>query len=477
MLRLDLQRGKGRLADEAVARISEMIQAGQLAAGHKLPSVRSFAEANAISKSTAVTIYDRLVTSGVVVSKHKVGFFVASVRSPLELADTIDFAEREVDPLWVARQAFMGDQSMLKPGCGWLPDDWLDCDNLRRALRKVSRTPDAQLTNYGSPLGYAPLRSQLELILAGREIAVQSRQIILTDSASQAIDLITRMFVKAGDAVFVDDPGYYMLLSNLRAQRANVIGIPYTRTGPDVEAFARAAEHQRPVLYITNSSLHNPTGATLTASTAHQILKIAEQHDIAILEDDIYADFEETPSSRLATLDQLDRVITIGSFSKTLSAACRCGWIACRKDWLEGLADLKLATSLTSNELSAQLAHAVLKDGSYRRHVAAIRERLRRATVTVSRQIERAGLSLWMEPAGGMFLWARLPAGVDATEVARQASREGIAMAPGNAFSISRSAGEYLRFNIAQSRHERIYDCLARAIDDSAAQAANAKAV
>jgi len=475
MLRLKLERGDGPIADQAVALISEMIASGRLAAGQKLPSVRSFAEENAISKSTAVTIYDRLVASGVVISKRKVGFFVAGVRAPLELSDSINFAEREVDPLWVARQAFMGDAAMLKPGCGWLPDDWLDCDNLRRALRKISRSPDAQLASYGSPLGYQPLRTQIEVILAGREIAAPSRQIMLTDSTSHAIDLVTRLFLKPGDTVFVDDPGYYMLLSNLRAQRANVVGIPYTRTGPDVEAFAEAAARQRPVLYITNSALHNPTGATLTASTAHQLLKLAEQHDIAILEDDIYADFDETPSPRLATLDQLDRVITIGSFSKTLSAACRCGWIACRKDWLDGMADLKLATALTSNELSAQLAHAVLKDGSYRRHVATIRDRLARAAVGVRRQIERAGLELWLEPTGGMFLWARLPAGVDATEVARQASREGVAMAPGDVFSISRSAGNYLRFNIAQSRHERIYECLGRAID--AALASSAKSV
>lgn len=446
-----------------------MIQSGRLPAGHKLPSVRGFAEQNDISKSTAVTVYDRLVASGLVISRSKVGFFVASTRKPLELADGINFSEREIDPLWVARQAFRGDPAMLRPGCGWLPDDWLDCDNLRRGLRKVSRSADAQLANYGSPLGYAPLRSQIEVILSAREIVAHPGQIMLTDSASHAIDLVTRVFVKPGDTVFVDDPGYYMLLSNLRAQCANVVGIPYTRSGPDVEAFAKAAECQRPALYITNSALHNPTGATLTASTAHQILKLAEQYDIPILEDDIYADFEETPSPRLATLDQLERVISIGSFSKTMSAACRCGWIACRKEWLEGLADLKLATALTSNELSAQLVYAMLKDGSYRRHVAAIRERLGRAAVTVRRQIEQAGLTLWMEPSGGMFLWARLPGDVDATEVARQAAREGVAMAPGNVFSVSRSTGDYLRFNIAQSRHERIYDCLARAIDTAPA--------
>ncbi|SDP08930.1 DNA-binding transcriptional regulator, MocR family, contains an aminotransferase domain [Filomicrobium insigne] len=466
MLRLELTRGEGRLADQAVSRITEMIQSGSLPTGHKLPSVRGFAEQNDISKSTAVTVYDRLVASGLVSSRSKVGFFVASRTAPLELADASEPCEREVDPLWMMRQALKDDPSMLKPGCGWLPDDWLDGDSIRRSLRKISRSADAQLVGYGQPLGFAPLRHQLQIVLASREIAAVPSQIMLTDSVSQAIDLIVRFLVKPGETVFVDDPGYFNLLNNLRVQRTNIVGIPYTRTGPDLEAFAAAAERERPALYITNSALHNPSGATLSPATAHQLLKLAEQYDIPILEDDIYADFEETPSARLATLDQLDRVIHVGSFSKIMSAACRCGWIACRQDWLEGLRDLKLAIAVTSNELSAQLVHNVLQDGGYRRYVAGVRERLGRTSIVVRRQIEQTGLKLWTEPAGGIFLWAKLPKGVDATEIARQTAREGIALAPGNVFSVSRSASEYLRFNIAQSRNQKIYENLARAIDE-----------
>ena len=150
--------------------------------------------------------------------------------------------------------------------------------------------------------------------------------------------------IQPGDTVFVDDPCYFNLLANLRAHRAQVIGIPFHRTGPDLDTFAALAAQHRPVLYITNSALHNPTGSTLTPAVAHRLLKIAETFDIAILEDDIYADFEEQPAPRLAALDQLNRVIYTGSFSKTLSAASRCGWIAARQDWIEGLTDLRMAT-------------------------------------------------------------------------------------------------------------------------------------
>jgi DNA-binding transcriptional MocR family regulator len=275
-----------------------------------------------------------------------------------------------------------------------------------------------------------------------------------------AIDLVGRLLIQPGDTVFVDDPCYYNVLANLRAHRAQVIGIPFQKHGPDLEIFAALAAQYRPVLYITNSALHNPTGATLAPATAHRLLKIAETFDIAILEDDIYADFEEQPAPRLAALDQLNRVIYVGSFSKTLSAASRCGWIAARQDWIEGLTDLSMATVISNNEVSAQFLHRLLTDGSYRKHVEGVRARLRAASVQVRGRLEASGLSLWTEPQGGMFLWAMLPEGFDSAEIARRAVACGIALAPGNVFSMSRSAGRFLRFNAAQSDDKRIYDFL-----------------
>jgi DNA-binding transcriptional MocR family regulator len=133
---------------------------------------------------------------------------------------------------------------------------------------------------------------------------------------------------------------------------------------------------ERPRLYITNSAVHNPTGATLSATHVHRVLKIAAEADMLIVEDDIFADFETEPSPRYASFDGLERVIRIGSLSKTASTAMRCGHVALRADWVGPLADLRIVTAYMGNPLSAQLLVTMLTDGTYRHHMETLRRRL-----------------------------------------------------------------------------------------------------
>jgi DNA-binding transcriptional MocR family regulator len=300
--------------------------------------------------------------------------------------------------------------------------------------------------------------------MADQGIEAGSDQILLTDSGTHALDLVCRFLLQPGDTVLVDDPCYFNFLALLRAHRANVVGVPMTPTGPDVTAFAEAAATHRPRFYLTNSGIHNPTGASLAAATAHRLLKIAEAQDMVVVEDDIFADFEHTPSPRLAAFDGLDRTIRIGSFSKSLSAAVRCGHIAARPDWIEGLADLRIATSMAGSPLAANLLHAVLTDGSYRRHVDGVRSRLARATARVAKRLRAIGIEPWTDPAAGIFLWARLPNGVDAVELARRAITEGIVLAPGPVFSTSGGWRDHMRFNVAMSDDDRLYAFLESAV-------------
>jgi DNA-binding transcriptional MocR family regulator len=138
----------------------------------------------------------------------------------------------------------------------------------------------------------------------------------------------------------------------------------HTPTGPDVARFEAVLAAERPRLYITNSALHNPTGATLSPQAAHQLLNAAAVHDLIIVEDDIFADFEPEPSPRLAALDGLNRVIRIGSFSKTLSASARCGYIAARRDWIDDLVDLQVAINFGGpSPVATELITHVLTSG------------------------------------------------------------------------------------------------------------------
>lgn len=456
--------GTPTLVESIMATIRQRIAARSLTPGARLPSIRAFAQSMQVSKSTVVEAYERLVAEGTIRSRRGSGFYAAGSLAPLSLAEIGPRLDRAVDPLWVSRQSLDAGDEVLKPGCGWLPASWMPQAALRRALRTAARADDAALADYGTPLGLPPLRQLLARRMAGHGIEVSPEQIMLTDSGTQAIDLLCRLLIEPGDTVLVDDPCYFNFHALLRAHRAKVVSVPYTPSGPDIELFAHALAEHRPRLYITNAAIHNPTGAILSPVTAHRLLKLADQSDLTIVEDDIFADFEHAPAPRLAAFDGLNRVVQIGSFTKTLSASVRCGFIAAPRDWIEGLTDLKIATTFGGGRLAAELVLMLLKDGSYRKHMDLLRARLARAMAETVARLRAIGITPWIDQPAGLFLWCGLPDGVDAAEVARRALSDNVVLAPGNAFSLSRTASRFLRFNVAQCEDQRIFKVLEAAM-------------
>jgi DNA-binding transcriptional MocR family regulator len=444
--------------------IKQRIAGRSLTAGAKLPSVRVLAGSLNISTSTVVEAYERLVAEGAILSRPGSGFYVANQAAPFAPSEVGPRLDREIDPFWVSRQSLEAGDVGLKPGCGWLPPSWLPEEGVRRGLRALSRADGPVLLAYGSPLGLPPLRQLIARRMADKGIGASPDQIILTESGIQAIDLLCRFLIEPGDTVMVDDPCYFNFHALLRAHRAKIVSVPYTPSGPDIEVFARTVAEHRPKLYVTNSALHNPTGAILSPVTAHRVLKIAEQFDITIIEDDIFADFEHLTAPRLAAFDGLDRVIHIGSFSKTLSASARCGFIAAKPDWIGGLTDLKIATSFGGGRHAAQLVLSVLSDGSYRKHIDTLRSRLSKTMFDVSNKLKNLGIVPWLEPQAGMFLWCRLPDGIDAADVARTALEQDVVLAPGNAFSLSQTATDFMRFNVSQTEDPVVFEVLSEAM-------------
>jgi DNA-binding transcriptional MocR family regulator len=456
-----------------MSNVRQRIMGRSLTAGAKLPSVRSLASSLKVSTSTVVEAYDRLVAESLIVSRPGSGFYVAAQSVPFALIEVGPKLDRAVNPFWVSRQSLETDDDTLKPGCGWLPPSWLPDEGIRRALRKLSRGDGAALADYGSPLGLPPLRQLISRRMGDKGVDAPPDQIMLTESGTQAIDLLCRFLLEPGDTVLVDDPCYFNFHALLRAHRSKIVSVPYTPTGPDVAAFAQIVAEHRPRLYITNSGIHNPTGAVLSPAVAHKVLKLADKFDLTIIEDDIFADFELVPAPRLAAFDGLDRVVEIGSFSKTLSASARCGFIAAKPQWIEGLTDLKIATSFGGGRMTADLVFNVLSDGGYRKHLETTRSRLSQAMNHVSVKLSQLEVIPWIQPHAGMFLWCQLPAGIDAANVARAALERKIVMAPGNVFSLSQSATRFMRFNVSQTLDPRIFEVLAAILKEQSGSASS----
>ncbi len=458
-----MERNSTRI-EAVMAEVRSRIASRTYLPGTRLPSVRAQARIMHVSVSTVVEAYERLLAEGIITSRPGAGFYVVGPVSPLALTEIGPRLDRVVDPLWVSRQSLETNATVLKPGCGWLPASWMYESGLRRALRSLARAETLELAEYATPLGHSPLRQFLARRLLTTGIEANPEQIMLTESGTQAIDLICRFLLEPGDTVLVDDPCYFNFHALLKAHRARVIGVPYTPNGPDIELFAAALQEHKPRLYITNSGIHNPTGAVLSPVTAHRLLKLADSSDLVIIEDDIFSDFEIVPAPRLCAFDGLSQVIHIGSFSKTISASLRCGYVAARPDWIESLVDLKIATSFGGGRLAAEAVLSVLTDSGYRKHLEMIKLRLVEEMEKTTVRLGRLGIRPWLSPQAGMFLWCKLPEGLDAAVIARSCLENGVILAPGNAFSQSQSAGNFLRFNVAQSTDERVFNVLAQAL-------------
>lgn len=461
--------------------IRQRIKDRHLVAGSRLPSIRAQAASIGVSKSTVVNAYERLVAEGVIEPRAGSGFYVndrpikramheaADYIKPEMLSNTINtpnkspaLGKQDIDPVWIIRHSLDDSRVNYQPGCGWLPETWMPTDEIRRALRMLSRQPAAPLTGYGTPQGLPALRELLAHRINDRGIVATPKQLMMTESGTQAVDLICRVLLTPGDTVIVDDPCYFSFQALLKAHKAKVVRVPYTVNGPDLAVFEHVLKTASPRLYITNAALHNPTGASLSFDTAHRLLKLAEQFDLMIIEDDVFADFEWRPAPRLAALDGLNRVIHTGSFSKTLSASVRVGYIAASERWLEELIDLKLATAFESGHFSAKLLHLLLSSGAYRKHIEGMRKRLSSAMNMVIERLSSVGISPWIEPRGGMFLWTKLPEGISAKLLAQEAVKQQVLLAPGTVFSESHNADNFMRFNVAQCQSPYIYDVMRR---------------
>ena len=452
------------LTGQIVAGIKRQIDDRHLRPGTKLPSIRSFAATHNVSRFTVVEAYDRLVAMGYLQSRRGAGFYTSAARTNTDAAHPApsDNHQRNEQLVWLIRRLLEADENTLLAGGPWLPNSWLDETGIRQSLHALARKNGAYLLEYGHPFGYLPLRDHLGLMLAGLGITAHPGQILLTQGASQALELVIRYLLKPGDAALVDDPGYYNMFGNLRLQGVEMLPVPRNRDVPDIAILEQLAATHQPKVYFTQSVMQNPTGTDMSPHVAFKLLQAAERHNFIVVEDDIFCDLQVKTTPRLATLDQLNRVIYVRSFSKTLSGSLRVGFVACAPTIAGELADIKMLTSITTSQFTERLIYLMLMDGNYRKHLSRLQQRLGEARLNVIRAFERIGLELFVEPADGMFLWARFPQIEDSLALAEASQRDGIMLAPGAVFRPHLERSPWMRFNVTICEDLRVQRWLER---------------
>jgi 2-aminoadipate transaminase len=334
-------------------------------------------------------------------------------------------------------------------------------DDFRLSCQEALAEPGAAaILQLGSPNGYAPLRHHLLEAAHHEGVARAGDDLMITNGCQQALDLIQRVLVRAGDTVLVEDPVYPGLKNLFLHGGAQLVGVPVGRDGADLEALESLIERRRPRLLVVTPNFQNPTGATLPAAARKSILRLARAAGVIVVENDTYGELRYEGGA-LPTLRQLDDsgdTVLLRSFSKLTFPGLRVGWVIGPRLLLGRLAEAKQLADLHTD----QLAQAVLLrfavsgrlDAHRARMLAAGRERLRAVLEACARWLPEG--ATFTRPEGGMSLWVRLPEPLDAGELLNRAQRAGAAYLPGKYFAVTRPQPGALRLSFAGLTPEQI---------------------
>lgn len=455
------------LTEQLCERFATRIRDRLLPPGSRLPSVRQCALQQGVSPSTVVAAYDMLLAQGLVEVRPQRGYFVRDlVQKQAEslvnrqfIATQMIAMESRARPTPVNATALIrgmfngpsGPHTRLQPGTGVLPQDWLSSAFLPQAVRKVVGTQalmDYSL-QYGEPAGDASLRQALSHKLADLNVQASPAQIVTTVGATQALDIVSRTLLRAGDPVMVEEPGWSVEFARLDALGMRVLPVPRGPEGPDLAVMRRYCEVHQPRLFVSVSVLHNPTGYCLSPGSAHRILQLAQAHDFHIVEDDSYSHFAPAHATRLCALDGLQRTVYVGGFAKILAPNWRIGYLAASPDLIERLLDTKLLSTLTTPALLERALAWCIDQGQLRRHSERIRARLDVARARSVQHALAAGCRFASDPVG-LFGW--VDTGVDTDTLAQRMLDEDYLLAPGSLFHAGRQPTTLMRINFATTQ-------------------------
>ena len=470
------------LTQQLAERLAERIRMRLLAAGARLPSVRECARQQGVSPYTVVAAYDLLQAQGLVEARPQRGFFVRDfVQNPLPAQEKKAQAAIKVDSTQEAPQGLAPgsriNASMLirgmfvesvagkpQPGAGVLPAEWLDAGFLVAAMRKVTSGPALResLVRYGEPLGDSSLREALARRLQRIGIAAVPSQIITTMGATQALDIVSRALLQPGDPVMVEEPGWAVEYARLAAMGMRVLPVPRGPEGPDMAVMQRYCETMAPKLYVSVSVLHNPTGYSLSAASAHEVLQMAQRYGFYVVEDDSYCHIAPDHAPRVTVLDRLQRSIYISGFAKVLVPNWRLGYLAAPPDLVERLLDTKLLSTLSTPTPMEQALALCMEQGQLRRHAERLRQHLAKARTRSVALAQAAGCRFVAEPAG-MFGW--VDTGVDTEVLTQHLLDEGYMIAPGAMFHASRGSSTCMRINFATTQDAAFWRVFERVVE------------
>ena len=301
---------------------------------------------------------------------------------------------------------------------GGYPDRSLfPTQQLNQAFKHSFNSGDTELLQYASTQGYLPLREKIAARLRATGIPTRADNIMMTQGAQQGLDLVARLMLDPGDGLVVEAPTYLGALAAFNAYQPTYYEIPMQDDGMDMNALQRVLMSHKVKFIYTVPDFQNPTGVVMSVAKRKALIRLANQYDVMILEDNPYRDlrYDGKPLPTIKSFDTQGRVVYLGSFSKILSPSLRMGWLVAAPDLLQELLALKGGSDLESSNLTMHGIDAYMAENDLDAHITEIqnlyREKKNAMVAAMNRYLPAE--AHFTNPDGGFFLWLTMPAGFD----------------------------------------------------------------
>jgi DNA-binding transcriptional MocR family regulator len=456
-------------------RIVALVDDGTLGAGDRLPPTRVLAETVGVHRSTVVRAYDEIRALGYLDSRP--GSYTTirrRARPPATSIGAVPEHEPIIDWAGAARLSTGGRhlRSIADPSSTG-GDELIDlerlaadpalapAESLRSCLRHVMTSFGSEVLDYADPAGWPPLRTAIAARLRSHGIAVADDELLVTNGAQGAIDLVLRLLVRPGDAVAVEAPTYGMLHPLLSLHGVRPVEIPMTDDGIDLDRLEHALVRDSPPLVYTMPNFHNPTGITTDQMHRERLLELCERHRTPILEDGFEEEMKYFGRAVLPvkSIDRHGIVLYVGTFSKVVFPGFRVGWIAASREAIVRLTAIQHASNLAATTVAQAAAERFCRRGEFELYLRRIHRVYRRRMQAMLDGLEHhmpSGVR-WTRPVGGYTLWLTLAEPVEAEDhLVRELLEAGVRVAPGRAFFDEPPHLAHLRLCIACVDEKRI---------------------
>ena len=320
---------------------------------------------------------------------------------------------------------------------------------------------------YGPTEGFAPLKDYLVEAMRKYELPAGRHNVLFTNGSQQALDLIGRAFLNRGDKIITGRPTYLGAIQAWNVYGPEYVTVPLDDDGMRIDELEKALEANPTAKFIyVLPNFHNPAGTTLTLERRYRLVELAAKHGAFVIEDDPYGElrFEGEDIIPICALHK-ENTLYLSTFSKTLAPSLRLGWIVAPEEVIAKLVQAKQGTDLHTSNLVQYLAYDICQRGLIRAHVRKIRSiyRDRRDAMLAAMEEHFPEGVTWTRPQGGLFLWARMPESLNATDLLDIAVEEKVAFVPGHAFYPGGCDGHCcMRLNFSYSSPEIIEEGIVR---------------